>query len=468
MSLRNRSLVVFSLIALISLLTASCLADSQVRIVRLSSVQGDVQIDRASGDGYEKAFDNIPVTQDAKIKTINDGRAEIEFEDGSTLRLAPMTEVAFPALALRDSGAKLSTIDVRYGVVYVNFAGQKDDEFSLNFDKQHVLVNDDARFRLLVATDLREVSVFKGEVRVEGPKGTVAVEKKHTASFSANDEPQMAKNVQELPFDEWDKSQQQYHERYMARNHNEYSPYAYGVSDLNYYGTFSFVPGYGMAWQPYFAGAGWDPYMNGAWTSYPGIGYTWVSAYPWGWVPYHYGSWINVPSNGWMWVPGGSWAGYGRTPMMMAGVSRSGFQIPTAGSRTTFVNRGPAASMTANRSNKVMISNGTAGLGISRGSLRNPGQISQRVAEKGSVTTNVRPTPAPMARPTAPYPTSAAQQQQQRASGVYTGNRNSSAPASRTSSAPAGRTMSAPSGGMGGRMGGSAPSRPSAGPGVRR
>src|ERR1700729_1594357 len=36
-------------------------ADSQARIVRLSQVDGDVQIDRAVGRGYEKAFINLPI-----------------------------------------------------------------------------------------------------------------------------------------------------------------------------------------------------------------------------------------------------------------------------------------------------------------------------------------------------------------------------------------------------------------------
>ena len=40
------------------------------------------------------------------------------------------------------------------------------------------------------------------------------------------------------------------------------------------------MPGYGMMWQPYLAGAGWDPFMNGAWMWYPGSGYAWISAYP--------------------------------------------------------------------------------------------------------------------------------------------------------------------------------------------
>src|ERR1700693_4252712 len=80
-------------------------ADSQARIVRLSQVDGDVQIDRNLGQGYEKALINLPVTQGAKLRTGAAARAEIEFEEGSTLRLAPGSALEFPELARRDSGA---------------------------------------------------------------------------------------------------------------------------------------------------------------------------------------------------------------------------------------------------------------------------------------------------------------------------------------------------------------------------
>lgn len=459
MFLRNRLISCLSLTSTISLLAVSCLADSQARIVRLSDVQGDVQIDRATGAGFEKAFANFPVTQGVKLKTRLDGRAEVEFEDGSTLRLAPLTVVEFPVLSLRDSGGKLSTINVKQGIAYVTFAGKKDDEFSLNLGKEHVALSDSAHFRVLVAAEGTMVSVFSGDVKVDGPGGVVDVTKKRTASFLAGkDEPTLAKNVPELEFDDWDKSQQQYHDRYMARAYTDYSPYAYGVSDLNYYGSFLNVPGYGMAWQPYFAGAGWDPYMNGAWAFYPGAGYTWVSSYPWGWTPYHYGSWSNLPGYGWVWVPGGSWAGYGRTPVA-AGVSRAGLQPPSVGGgRTMVVNRGPVAMSNA-RSNKIVIANGSAGLGIARGSLRNPSQISQRVAERGTVTTGVR-NPSMTPRPS--YPSSATASQGSAGYGT-------------TMSSPSGRPMSAPSSsGMGRGMGGgggagsAGASRPSSAPSTRR
>src|SRR5208282_3779479 len=106
--------------------------------------------------------------------------------------------------------------------------------------------------------------------------------------------------------------QDQYQQQNALRSssYSSYSPYAYGVSDLNYYGSFSTLPGYGVMWQPYLVGMGWDPFMDGAWAFYPGFGYGWVSAYPWGWTPYHSGSWVFVNGRGWFWQAGGPWAGF--------------------------------------------------------------------------------------------------------------------------------------------------------------
>ena len=50
-------------------------------MVRLSQVQGEVKIDRNLGQGYEKAFLNLPIAQGVKLQTKNDGRAEVEVED---------------------------------------------------------------------------------------------------------------------------------------------------------------------------------------------------------------------------------------------------------------------------------------------------------------------------------------------------------------------------------------------------
>src|SRR3954447_21541260 len=88
--------------------TLPAMAASQARIVRLSDVQGSVEIDKNTGLGFEKTFLNLPITQGTKLRTGDSGRAEIEFEDGSSMRLAPKTSVEFSALSNADSGAHIS------------------------------------------------------------------------------------------------------------------------------------------------------------------------------------------------------------------------------------------------------------------------------------------------------------------------------------------------------------------------
>ena len=369
-------------VAACALLALPALADSQARIVRLSDVQGSVQIDKNTGLGFENAFLNLPITQGAQVRTHDRGRAEIEFEDGSTLRLTPNTTVEFSTLGLSDSGKRMSVINLVEGMAYVNWLGKSGDQFSLNFSREKISLDHAAHFRVQTSTQIAKLAVFKGDVEVEGPAGKVTVEKKKMASFDAsdNDKYTVAKNVEEAPLDSWDKEASSYHDQY-AKNNS--SPYGYGASDLNYYGAYSNVPGYGMMWQPFFTGVGWDPFMNGAWSWYPGYGYMFASAYPWGWMPYRYGSWMSVPGMGWMWQPGGysNWL----TVPRFAGTLPANFHplvAPAAGTVKTVV-VGRAGTTSALLPSRLVVNAGSAGLGIPRGSLQNLHQLNHQVAKSG-------------------------------------------------------------------------------------
>lgn len=105
---------------------------SRARIVRLSDVEGPVQIERAAGEGLEKGFLNMPVIEGSRLKTGEQGRAEIEFEDGSTVRIGGNTELAFTHLALGSEGEKLNTAQLVSGTLYANVRAKKGDQFELN------------------------------------------------------------------------------------------------------------------------------------------------------------------------------------------------------------------------------------------------------------------------------------------------------------------------------------------------
>jgi hypothetical protein len=76
-----------------------------------------------------------------------------------------------------------------------------------------------------------------------------------------------------------------------------------GVNDLDYYGDWQNIAGYGNAWRPR-VDSGWVPYQHGQWSNDYPYGPTWISSEPWGYAPYHYGRWANV-GNQWYWIPDG-------------------------------------------------------------------------------------------------------------------------------------------------------------------
>lgn len=372
------------------LFAVSAWADSQARIVRLSDVEGNVQIDRGTGNGYEKAFLNMPITQGVRLHTTEGARAGVEFEDGSTIHLTPDTVLEFTSLSLRDSGAKVSTIDIPQGLAYFNLTGKHGDEFKITFAQQTATLNRAARFRMDVDKASASLAVFKGNVQVDGPAGAVEVSSKHSATFdlSNNGQFEVAKNIAAAPFDSWDKQQVDYDQRYSASNSFN-SPYSYGISDLNYYGSYYDVPGYGLCWQPFFTGLGWDPFMDGAWMWYPGFGYTWVSAYPWGWMPYHYGSWMFFPGYGWMWRPGYNWVGWNTLPPVLHPPRLYVPPRPPVIPHTTVVvGRGPSPSLVspvaARPGTTVVVNGDSAGLGIPRG-MRNLPNLNQQFERNGAV-----------------------------------------------------------------------------------
>jgi len=282
-------------------------ADSHARIVRLSYIDGEVQLDRRDGQGFGRAFLNMPVTEGVSLRTGDGARAEVEFEDGSAIRLVPNTVLNFARLSLRDSGAKVTSVEMQQGDAYFDIRRKGEDEFNVSAKGQEIQIPKGAEFRLQADPAQLVVAVYHGELQVSGAGESVRVKKNETLTFNldANQPYLVSKGANSDAYYNWNKERDSYRQNYANASVGNYSPYAYGITDLNYYGNYMSVPGYGLLWRPYYSSPYWNPYMDGAWVSYPGFGYTWVSAYPWGWTPYRYGAWNFVPGYGWCWQPGG-------------------------------------------------------------------------------------------------------------------------------------------------------------------
>jgi len=291
--------------------------DSHVRIVRISYVDGEVRMD--SGHGFENVTMNVPVTERNWLQTQSDGWAEVQFEDGSLLRLAPDSRIIFTQLSRSASGGTATTVDLDQGEAEFKIAQRADSDFQVTVKNKSIGLVHSGAFRVTNTTaNPLEVVVFKGEVAIHDPESgsDVAVKKNETFTLNPADPQSYAleNGVEADSLDDWSKQRDDYLSAYASSGSYPQSPYQYGESDLNYYGQYYDVPGYGSVWQPNNVGLTWDPFSNGYWGYSPGFGYTWVSSYPWGWLPFRYGRWVFIGGRGWVWAPGG-WNRWHRAPV---------------------------------------------------------------------------------------------------------------------------------------------------------
>ena len=310
---RSTGFARLSLIAFVTLVASiAAFANSHVRIVRLSSVEGQVQMDRGIGGGPERAILNSPIVEGTRLVTGNDGLAEVEFENQSALRITDNSEVKFSQLLMNDAGAKINQFEVIKGTVYLDAASKGDDVYRVKVGDTTLVAHRDTLMRISATPGETKVAVLKGNVELEGGAQPISLKKKETLTVDANNAAKytVTNGTDTIRYDAWNKEREDYTRTY-AENTGYGGPNrGFGLQDLNYYGNFFYASGYGYAWQPYgFAGSmlNFDPYTNGAWMFYPGMGYSWASAYPWGWLPFHYGSWAFINGAGWAWLPGGGY-----------------------------------------------------------------------------------------------------------------------------------------------------------------
>ena len=163
----ERLLLLFcGVLFLVSGLSPSASADtSHARIVRLSLVQGDVRFAPAFRDdpiadervAWQAAPLNLPLRQGNVLAT-EQGRAEVEFENGAMLFLGYHSVLEFYDLSLED-GARITRMVLRQGTATVYVHPANGDYFSLTGSDFTVEATERVRFRLDNFDDGSTVSI---------------------------------------------------------------------------------------------------------------------------------------------------------------------------------------------------------------------------------------------------------------------------------------------------------------------
>jgi type II secretory pathway pseudopilin PulG len=304
-------------------------AESLPYAARIQRVDGDVAFsdNRAGADGsqdWSAATANQPFSEGDRIYTRDNARTSLAFNGRNFARLDPNTSLDCVSLGDRRTQLALRDGSAMFDVGYL----QPNEVFevatpngAINFDQPGLYnVGFDRNGGVLV-------SVLSGLASVIGPGGSSQINKGEMLTLLGQAASEVALsrlNRQDAGRQVDDYYRYQYPNSYDGRysNYDAYlsepnyydpyrrnvsyqysSSYIPGLNDLDAYGDWQNVDGYGNAWRPRVA-SNWVPYQQGQWTnSYP-YGPTWVSSEPWGYAPYHYGRWANV-GNQWYWIPDG-------------------------------------------------------------------------------------------------------------------------------------------------------------------
>jgi hypothetical protein len=282
------------------------------RAVRLSSVDGQVQLSKGNQVLADGAVANTPLFEGTRVTTGDDGRAEIQFEDGSVARLSPNSSLTLSVLRGASANGE-AEITLNGGLGYFELQnGGQSGAMSVKFGDGVATAGGFTVMRINLDNPPGELAVFSGNAHLErGGAMTVDLHGGESVALSGNDVSRYTLNetIEPDSWDSWNSDRDQLMTSQSAARTGATQNYAQGSNpawnDLDANGNWYDVPGQGQIWSPYDASnPGWDPYGNGNWMNSPGYGYTWISGYPWGYMPYQCGMWNWYDSFGWGWAPG--------------------------------------------------------------------------------------------------------------------------------------------------------------------
>ncbi len=288
---------------------------------RLAYFHGDVRIVRPeSQGGGDPAHINMALTEGTRITTGEDGEAEIEFEDGSLVRMTPVSAVVLSRLGTGADGRSDTELTLQNGLVYAELRAAARYGYRIDAGGDAVTPVTNATVRISLEQPPPAVAVLDGTAQVSrtGNAGGYQVDVGRGESLRGDPAGGgryfLTQQIEHNSWDDWNEEREQAAANDSAARTAARDRYAgdqgYGWSDLDANGTW-YDTGQGPVWQPFDASlSGFDPYGYGVWVWYPGPGYVWSSGYRWGWTPFRCGSWNYWPDFGWGWVPSGP-GGYG-------------------------------------------------------------------------------------------------------------------------------------------------------------
>jgi hypothetical protein len=330
---------------LLSALTASLLictsawAEPPLRAARLGDIDGAVSFSPAGYPEWVRASLNRPLTTGDRLWTAPGARAEVQV-GGAAMRVGPATSVTLLRLDNR-----LVQLQLPEGVLRLRVRSLGPRQFfevatpNLAFTVRRP---GDYRIEVDPDDDATVVLVRSGEAEVYGEGRSYRVDSRRGYRFydTGLSDYDVLTAQRDDAVDRWSLERDRLIERSISARY--VSPDVVGYADLDAYGRWRTVSGYGPVWAPSRVPAGWSPYRDGHWAWVDPWGWTWVDDARWGYAVSHYGRWAHL-DGGWVWVPGPRREPAVYAPALVAFIGGGNFQISISSGSTGAVGWFPLA-----------------------------------------------------------------------------------------------------------------------------
>lgn len=276
---------------------------------RISYLQGEARVERASDLGVEAAEVNFALGSGDKIVTEN-GLVELSFGRENFLRLDRYSALEIARLPQDENGDFSFHLYQGRAYLRINYLEQE-KSFSVHTGDASFYVLQSGLYRFEAEESEGTIAIaLEGSLEASGENQSLALQAGESGLASDGEVEPGATDLAYVN-DElagWNQERdgllqmaESSNSYYLPEEIREYEP------ELSSYGSWVYERPYGYVWVPAVTVVNWRPYLVGRWTWYPRIGWTWISAEPWGWAVYHYGRWHWRMGLGWYWIPMVHW-----------------------------------------------------------------------------------------------------------------------------------------------------------------
>jgi ferric-dicitrate binding protein FerR (iron transport regulator) len=177
---------------------------SHARVVSLSLVSGTVIARRPGSAKWDRATLDTPIEEGVSLATARHSFAEVQFENGSTVRLGELSRVDFTRLALARHRGQINRLTLVVGFATLHVMPKRHDEFVMDASGASLTPHGKTEFRTDLNRSRLRVEVMSGHIQAAdsnqsellGKNQVLAYDDRASAAFQVTDSIQM---------DDWDK-----------------------------------------------------------------------------------------------------------------------------------------------------------------------------------------------------------------------------------------------------------------------